>query len=421
MHPKPSNKRLPIYIDLERPHDYFTGGDPVRGTVRVHPTERPHSIKIIFEGLCKIKIKEGSGKSERTYKDQMQFFTVALVLFNSETNGESYDIVNRGIEEDGKVALPFATTFPHEVAEDPNTHYKPRQGYEHTKGYPLPSTVHYEEHIIEYSLKVYVYKKLARVPEEIIFLTLPFRPSPPPPTPNALVQPFHPRRSKLTIKSQLLNPENPQHPDVLTKLKWATRSKYYNTIPEASWMLNAQCPYRLVAGQPIPISFSFPHSGCTPERSEEPTVYIRQVRVKLTSILEARIPYIGLTGERDIVKDYPRDVISKVWLGQGRALRDGLRLAELGPLTLPSTTPPSFKSYGLRLHYRIKVVVEGECAGESFAMDVLRDVCEVVFERSGQDPPAPPPLETAEATQAEEILPVYEPAPDYDNVPKKAD
>jgi hypothetical protein len=410
--------RSPIYIDLQSPGAFFTGGDAVRGSVRVHPTERPRRIKIEFEGRWKTKIVEGSGNAKKTYKDKPQLFSTSLLLFSSETRGESYDIVSRGIEADGKVALPFEFSFPDQVTTAPSIWYKPRMGFEHEAGHPLPPTLHQDENMVEYMLKVFVYKK-EPIPE-VTALLLPFRPSSSLISPSVLIR--YPRDTTLSIKSQLLNPRNAQDPGILTKLKWSTLSKYYDTIPESSWKLAAQCPYQLIVGKPIPISFSFQHLKQTPEMSEAPPVYIREIRIKVTSVLAVRIPYQGMTGDRDIVGDFPRDIVAKFFLGRGQVLYDGFRLSELGALVLPSTTLPSFKSYGLRLQYRIKVILSGECAGKSFTRDALRDVCEVVMpQRPGGDASVTAPLGSAEGVmQVEEPLPVYEEAPGYDEALSEA-
>ena len=136
-----NNKRAPIYVDLQSPGDFFTGGDAVRGSVRVHPTQRPRRIKIEFEGRWQSKIVEGGGNAKHTYKDKPRLFATSLLLFNSETYGESYDIVSRGIEADGKVALPFEFSFPDQVTTAPSIWYKPRMRFEHEPGHPLPPTL----------------------------------------------------------------------------------------------------------------------------------------------------------------------------------------------------------------------------------------------------------------------------------------
>lgn len=407
-----NNKRAPIYVDLQSPGDFFTGGDAVRGSVRVHPTQRPRRIKIEFEGRWQSKIVEGGGNAKHTYKDKPRLFATSLLLFNSETYGESYDIVSRGIEADGKVALPFEFSFPDQVTTAPSIWYKPRMGFEHEPGHPLPPTLHQDENAVEYMLKVYVYKK-EPIPE-VIALPLLFRPSSSLISPSVLIP--YPRNTTLSIKSQLLNPHNAQDPSILTKLKWSALSKYYDSMPEASWKLAAQCPAQLFIGKPIPISFSFQHLEHTPEMSEAPPVYIREIRVKITSVLAVRIPYQGMTGDRDIVGDFPRDVIAKFYLGRGQVLYDGFRLSELGPLVLPRTAYPSFKSYGLRLRYRIKVIISGECAGKSFTRDALRDACEVVMpQRPGGNASVAGDLGSADGVaRVEEPLPVYEEAPGYE-------
>ncbi|KAG9204343.1 hypothetical protein G6514_001417 [Epicoccum nigrum] len=54
--------------------------------------------------------------------------------------------------------------------------------------------------------------------------------------------------------------------------------------------------------------------------SEAPPVYIREIRVKVTSILAVRVPYQGMTSNRDIVEDFPCDIIARSFLGHGQVM-----------------------------------------------------------------------------------------------------
>lgn len=404
----------PIYIELDSPHDYFTNGDPVRGCVRVHPSERPNGIKIEFSGYSRTKVTRGHGNDKRTFKARLEYFRTSLLLFNSESSGESFDIINRGIEEDGKVALPFEVAFPDSVMMVPTNMYNPSPLFEHKLGHPLPTSTYYDENRIEYILKVFVYKKVDWSPDETIALLLPFRPTPLRTSSSALVQ--TPASNEFCIRGHQLNPSNDQNPGALTKLKWATLWKYQHDIPEAWFKLEAKCPYILVTGRRIPITFSLENVSRTPEIPDAPVIFVHKVQVKITSVLTVRVPYSGFTGERDEMKDFPKDIVNREFDGKGKILWDGMRFEEFGALGLPDTTLTSFKTYGMRLIYRIRVIVDGNCGGETFSHTALRDVCEVVCDpqRPERDTNISASLQPAEPTlPTPEALPAYEPAPDY--------
>lgn len=430
--PSINNPRRPIYIDLRNQYDFFTNNDVVRGVVRVHPTERPNAIKITFKGRCKMSITTDNGNT--THKSTLELFSYEQLLFRSSHLGESFEIVNRGIGKSGKVELPFEFTFPTDVKTPPSDLYKERPGFEHQKGHPLPTSLGYNiykslknnENSIQYFLEVLVYKQLARSPDETIMLTLPFRPTASTMTPGVLVE--RPKYSEFFVRGHHLDPRKEQNPNTLTKLKWSTLSKYQHAVPEARWKVTAHCPYTLVTGTRIPISFSFHHINHSPEIIKIPTVFVRQVRVKLTSILSYRIPYQGATGKRDIIDSSEGDIISRVFIAWSKAMHHGMQLAELGELNLPPTVLPSFKSYGLRLEYRIKVVVEGECAQKTFSVTALRGACKVVcdVQRPGRPTTSAATASvhqslfahsTQQAQSHEEQLPAYEPAPSYEEAP----
>jgi hypothetical protein len=429
MSPTISNPRRPVYIDLQSSHDFYTNNDVVRGAVRVHPTERPKAVKLTFKGRCKTMITTDNGKT--VHKSTLELFSYERTLFSSSVLGESYEIVGMGIGRDGKVKLPFEFTFPNNVRMPPGKLYKERPGlFEHQPGHPLPTSCGYaigrgfrsDGNRVEYILEARIYKKSTCLPDDTIFLKLPFRPRPPLTDTDLFVE--HPRFSEFLIRTHRLHPNHNRNPNALTRLKWSLTRDSEST-PMARWKLVAQCPYRLVAGARVPVSFSLCHLNRSCAIPEIPTVYVRQIGVKLTSILTTRIPYQGFSGDRDIVDSNEVVIVNKVFVGRNNVLRNGLQLAELGGLDLAPTILPSFRTYGLRLEYRIKIVIDGECAMETFRVTALRGRCEVVsnVRREGNgssvaiamDEHIPAPLDQArEEPNSEEQLPAYEQAPNYE-------
>lgn len=369
-----------------------------------------------------MKIVDGSGKDKQTHRSTLELFSATRLLFNSNTSGESYAILNQGTAADGKVELPFEFAFPDRVVMAPNDLYKPSPGFEHEAGHPLPTSLQYGSSKIEYALEVFVYKTVDWTPDKIVTQALPFRPTPTSTTSSDLVE--FPRDPELYIIGHQLNPNNDQNPGLLTKLKWSALSKYQDAVPGAKWRLTANCPYLLIAGKTIPISFSFYHIGHTPEIPEAPVVYIDQIGVKLTSMLTVRVPYQGMTGNRDIIRTFEDVVINKVYVGGDEVMSDGLKLDKFGSLRLPPTFLPSFRTYGFHLSYRIKVVVEGHCANQNFKFTALRNFCHVVCDvkRPGRDLPNATNvsgsrntlLQSAQQAPIEDQLPAYDPTPNYE-------
>ncbi|KAF3046919.1 hypothetical protein E8E12_007495 [Didymella heteroderae] len=306
----------------------------------------------------------------------------------------------------------------------PGGMYQRRPGFEHEEGHPLPTSIVHGDNKIEYLLEVAVYKKVDWSPDEIITLALPFRPIAAAVTSNALVQ--SPQYPDLCIRGHHLDPRNDSKPSTLTRLKWATLSKYQHVVPEARFRIIARCPFLLTAGSTVPIAFAFYDLGHSPELLEPPRVYVRRIRVKLTSLLAVRVPYVGPTGEREVVEDIEKEILDQIFTTTNTVMRHGLQLAEIGDFNLPLTVLPSFKTYGLRLVYRIKVVVEGHCGQETFKVTALRDFCKIVCDvgrrESGRVVSAAPgtsrltPAGPAPAIPIpEEQPPAYEQAPSYDD------
>lgn len=369
---------------------------------------------IVFSGRCKDHAH-----------NTLPLFSSQQLLFDAGTNKESYAILDRGLASSGKVELPFEFRFPSKVEIAPGERYQPRPGFEHEEGHLLPTSMIYGDNRVEYVLEVAVYKRVDWSPDEVIKLTLPFRPTAAVVTSNALVQ--CPEHSDFYIRGRHLKPGSHSNPSALTKLKWAALSKYQHGVPEARWRIKARCPFLLISGAAVPISFDFDNLGCSPELQEAPEVYIRRVRVKLTSLLAVRVPYGGPFGEREVIDDIEnieREIHSQTFGTTNTLMRHGLQLSEIGEFVLPPTVLPSFRTYGLRLVYRIKVMVEGYAGQQTFRVTALRDYCKIVCDvrlrgRAAAIPTAGsnsrflPARPAHMASATEEQLPSYEQAPSY--------
>jgi len=145
------------------------------------------------------------------------------------------------------------------------------------------------------------------------------------------------------------------------------------------------------------------------------------------SLLAVRVPYGGPIGEREIIddiEDLEKEIFSQTFSAPDTLMKHGLRLTEIGECMLPPTVLLSFKTYSLRLVYRIKVVMEGHVSQERFRITALRDFCKVVCDVrlrattatssiTGRISRLPSPRPAQIVSVDEERLPAYEQAPSY--------
>lgn len=397
----------PAYIQLaHHPYSHYTSGDVIRGTLRVHPTVRPSAVKISFKARCKVKIIVQHGNNNRsTYKGKTELFSYGLKLFESSHISGSFDIVNKGIAEDGKVELPFEFAFPNSVELKPGAHYKESKGFEHKPGHPLPPSLCMEFSktgcMVNYWLEAQVFGESGQMINHV----LPFRPSAPPidhtvliPTPNYGRQAY--------FSSRKLHPDYDPNEKFFRRIKNSLTAGP-NETSWAKWNLVALVPSTLLIGAQVPVEISFQHLERSKELLDVPPVFIRRAQVKLLPRLTTRVPYQGFTHDRDIgeFREEKRVLIDKEFPENSTLLYDGLQFSGLGSVRIPKSQCPSFRTYGARLEYIIQVRIKAECATESVDVLACHGGCELVCDMSRLSPPLEEPPPPFIDSPSEEPLP----------------
>ncbi|CAI6280686.1 unnamed protein product [Periconia digitata] len=400
--PTPNNFRSrPVYIDLDgNPSYHYTCGDVIRGIVRVHPTVRPSSVKLFLKGRCKMKIVVQKGQNSTTYKEKVELFSHGLKLFGSSQPGASYEIVNKGIAEDGNVELPFQFIFPSSVESNPTTRFPERRGFEHQPGHPLPPSLSASiresslsfssnDQAVEYWIEAQVFGKAAHS----VVQPLPFLPPVPFIDPTRFINTTPDRRYELFVTSRKLHPDYNPDEKIFRRFKNALTSNS-EKAPWAKWRIKAYVPTTLLAGAQIPIKISFQHLKSSEELLDVPPLYIRRVQVKLICTSSARIPYSGFTGERDIDTSEIDEhlILHRSFPEQKMLLYDDLPFSDLGPTKLPESIIPNFQTFGLQWEYSIHVKLELECAKVSSKVVACHGPCRVV-RGTIRPPPGEPPAQ----------------------------
>ncbi|KAF2662371.1 hypothetical protein K491DRAFT_752985 [Lophiostoma macrostomum CBS 122681] len=368
----PNNKLRPVYIVVEplSPGPCFTAGDVIRGTVRVNPTSRPQRVVINFKGRSKFAIARNNRNSSSPYREKVLLFSYSLELFSSETRGQSYDILNFGVNEHNRVELPFEFTFPSQV-------HKEAFGFECKAGHALPPPfLHYDlkhDQVVEYYLEAELFNGPTRFsPAETARLSIRFMP-PDPVLLEENTQLVRSPQASRRFQTHRLHPNYDPNEGLLKRIRFGMKKDDEGT-PYADITVKGNI-HRTVAINAMfrSMSISFAHKTRSPTIAEPPAVFLHEIRVRLRSTVYVRVPCIGLTGERDIHDTLYRKFTllnRRFDRGQGVPVYDGLSLQDLKhgtpQMRMDETQPdaPDFQSYGLNLMHNIELMIWLECAGE---------------------------------------------------------
>jgi hypothetical protein len=360
-------------IELQPPasgRGVFTTGDAIKGILRVFPTQRPRRIVLNFVGRTKF----GNATVARLLQEEVLLFSHTLVLFSSETNEQSYAIVNmgNGIEDDGSIALDFEFKMPGKVERDSYLGFKPKYGFEQFKGGILPPRYVQitSDHVVEYYLEGVCCGKSKQEADETVRQIVRYCP------PSTLLEDIGtggliPTTTYLEMRgtrcqTQRLHPNWSSNEGVFKKMKYKW-TQYDDSTPHATFRVLAKIPETVVIGNVIPIELSLEHLERSQEIIEQPTIFLRKVKVILTSVLEVRAPHTYLPGEAyySTHEESVNLFVKEFRVGRGEILYDGQMLKDLGMRRLEKVVP-GFSSYGMYLWWRIEVKVSVECANEKF-------------------------------------------------------
>lgn len=359
-------------IDLQPPasgRGVFTTDDAIKGTLRAFPKQRPQRIVLNFIGRTGF----GNGAVARSLQQEVLLFSHTLVLFSSETNAQSYAIVNmgNGIEDDGSIGLDFEFKMHGKVECDSYLGFKPKYRFEQFKGGILPPTYVQitSDQVVECYLEGLCYGKSKEEADETVRQIVRYCP---PSTlledigTGGLIPTTHWEVRGTRCQTQRLHPNWSSNESVFKKMKhkW---TQYDDSTPHATFRVLEKVPETTVIGNVVPIELSLEHLERSPEIIEQPTIFLRKVQVILTSVLEVRVPHIFLPGKA-YYSTHEENInlfVKEFGVGRGEILYDGQMLKDLGMGRLKKVVP-GFSSYGQYLWWRIEVKVSVECANEKF-------------------------------------------------------
>lgn len=427
--PRGNYKHNPLYIDVP-PETEYTGGDLVRGVVRVDPTLRPQHISICFTGYANLHDHDTSNCAKAV------FFEYSQNLFTSAGQHGNLDILRIGTAKDGKVELPFQFTFPSTVQLPPpedriwvyseDSYDHPR--FQHSPGFSLPPTLQpdIEDDTpsaprITYSVEANMESSVPRmkVRQDLKFVPVP------PEYDRTLLQPHPELGTKLPkhcspyklIRTRKLLPsyENSSKREKLRDL-FVEKELFFTTfteVPFAKFLILATAARVLVLGNSVPIVLTVRHLDRSSSLENPPELFMRRVRVRLLSTLSIFIPRLANSkGPRKENIEYIRGTTTlfdrKFDQGHGEPLYNGLNLSDIGDIKLtPGKQIPSFTSYGMELEYEIQVEVWGECAKHECSGIVCKDQIQIVPEWVARPPP--------QDSVIDEMLPpqITDPGPPY--------
>ncbi|KAF2250551.1 hypothetical protein BU26DRAFT_517382 [Trematosphaeria pertusa] len=372
-----NHEHCPIFIAHRALHTY-TSGELVRGVVRVDPKTRPHRIVLTFTGRLHVVIVRSNGQSSQTFKAKPELFSRELILFSSPTPGASYDIVRvHGVTGDDRVELPFEFEFPECVEGDGGGLYRPEDGFESQPGHVLPPSFGMFDGLyhggessqrVDYFLEAKLYTSSTGSPSAQVRSWLSYRPPAPalPAIPTALPQPTYYGLRGTYARTYRLHPHYDPNEKLLAKIKHSW-TKHNASTPFARFRVSATCPAVLTTGCPIPISLSLLHMDRSKDIPDPPPIYLRRVRVRLTSTLDVRIARYSVFSTRQALRDSHRNkgtlLDQEYKTGNEMLLYDGL---ELATVRFPEEIAPGFSSYAMHLEHQLEVRIWGECAKEKF-------------------------------------------------------
>jgi len=409
-----NTRTKPIYIDVLPPpsnRGRFTTGNAIQGTVRVDPRQRPQRIVLNLIGRTKFgitKFSAGVGAAQVISQTVVLFYQ-RLDLFSSEGDTQSYDIVNmgNGIEEDGKIALYFEFKMPGRVERNSGLKFKEKHGFEMREGGVLPPSYFRMDsmcpRLVEYYLEALLYKRNKQEADDTVRQPILYCP-PSTRVEEAAIGRYIPTATYLQTRGTRCQTEDLLPADerntengLLEKIKHRWRRDYLST-PHAVFRVLAKVPEKAIIGNVIPIELTLEHLERSPEVIDPPTIYLKEVRVSLTSALHVRVAHPSmLTGEDlSTTKETARDTfVIRFDQKKRQILYNGLKLEDLGMQRLDNVVP-GFSSYGLYLQWGIQVKLIVQCANLDFNIEACNGpIAFLSGLRSSEDienlPPYEPP------------------------------
>ncbi|KAI4674535.1 uncharacterized protein J4E88_008271 [Alternaria novae-zelandiae] len=410
----------PISIAFTRSsrRSIHTNNDLVKGVVHVKSQTKVKYVTISFIGKTTCRIASERNPANQ-HISEVELFCQEQTLSRRATPSATCP--------PSRVEYPFEFRFPEVVPNatklQNNAPFKPDALFEHENGHPLPPSLWWNESTIcnEYFLRAqFVTEQASFTLSPIVVQQLRFSPSVPEQglaQPAALV-PAPPIRFERRSRPSTPDPSRERRSS-LKRLKTGLRGggKEEEISSTSLLVLSAPPEYRVGAASTIKLSLQ---ATLSDGDTQPAPVYLRGIRAQAITHINFRVPLASAPNG-----EIRKEGVEKFDLFNQRYSKPGIELTLdtiLEGFEINKIVPPTFKTYGVALHYDVKYDLLLECAGKESEHEI--DVDNVVIEpmtrpggHLGPPEEMPPVSGSDESFILEEMLrdsePVAEQPPPY--------
>jgi hypothetical protein len=388
----------PISIAFTRSsrRSIHTNNDLVKGVVHVKSQTKVKHVTISFIGKTTCRIASERNPANQ-HLSEVELFCREQTLSRRATPSATCP--------PSRVEYPFEFRFPEAVENDArlknNAPFRPDSLFEHDSDHPLPPSLWWNESTIcnEYFLRAeFVTEQASFTLNPVVVQQLRFSPSVPEEglSLTAALVPTPPIRFERRSRPSTPDPSRERRAS-LKRLKSGLRSaaKEEDVSSTLLLVLSAPSKYRVGAASTIKLSLQATLS----ENDTQPApVYLRGIRAQAIAHINYRVPLASAPNG-----EIRKESIEKFDLFNQRYSKPGIELTSdtvLEGFEINKIVPPTFKTYGVALHYDVKYDLLLECAGKESEHEIdVDDVAVEPMTRPGGHlgpPEEMPPLSSSE-------------------------
>jgi hypothetical protein len=358
----------PISIAFTRSsrRSIHTNNDLVKGVVHVKSLIKIKYVTISFVGKTTCRISSERNPANQ-HISEVELFCRKQALSRRETPSATCP--------PSRVEYPFEFRFPEAVENDArlqnDTPFKSDSLFEHDRGHPLPPSFWWNESTIcnEYYLRAeYVTENASFTLNPVVVHQLRFSPSVPEQglLPTIAFVPAPPIRFERKSRPSTPEPSKERRAP-LKRLKTGLRggSKEEEASSTSLLVLSAPSQYRVGATSTIKLSLQ---ATLSDGDTQPAPVYLRGIRAQAIAHINFRIPLAPAPNG-----EIRKESIEKFDLFNQRYSKPGIEIGSdtiLEGFEINNIVPPTFKTYGVALHYDIKYDLLLECAGKESEHEV---------------------------------------------------
>ncbi|KAJ4374737.1 hypothetical protein N0V83_001813 [Neocucurbitaria cava] len=314
----------------------------------------------------------------------------------------------------GRVEYSFEFRFPEAVEQDPTmqngAQFKADEFFEHERGHMLPPSLWWNESAVrsEYFLEAEFYtEQTSFTLNPVVIQQLRFSPSVPEQSLSVSIPLLSAPPIRFERKSRPSTPEpSLERRGPLKRIKSGLRGgdKAEETSSTSLIVLSAPSHYRVGAPSTLKLSLqaTLSEGNCRPA-----PVFLRGIRAQAIAHINYRIPSSSASNG-----EYRKDSIEKFDLFNQRYSKPGLEIMDnttVDGLDINTIIPPTFKTYGLAVHYDVRYDLLLDCAGKESEHEIeMKDVAVEPMTRPGGHlgPPLdpPPPRSSDESFALDELM-----------------